>query len=66
MTHTFTATSLSDIADQFDKFAEGCDVKQDHAETRTGAMVYRVEARVWREAADVLRHTKLKGDVNAN
>ena len=60
MTHTLTAISLDDIADTFEKFAEGCDVKVEDAIGANRRVVYRTEARVWREAADVLRHTKLQ------
>lgn len=64
MTHTFHAESLADIADQFDKFAEGADVKAAYAEQVSRQNYYRTEARTWREAADVLRHTKLQPPSN--
>lgn len=60
MTHKFTASSLDDIAKQFDKFAEGSDARAAFAMGLHDRLEYINEARVWREAADVLRHTTLK------
>lgn len=55
----YTAKSLEDISGIFDELARRCDKSASNAQTKTIEVECKAEARTWRDAADILRHTKL-------
>lgn len=59
---TYHATSLEDIADAFDSRAKRALAHASTAKPRARAL-YEEEARVWREAATIIRQTTLTIDL---
>ena len=59
---TYTASSLEDIAELFDQFAENSEARRVSSRTQRDALITRTEERMWREAAQILRSTILKGE----
>jgi hypothetical protein len=66
---TYTATSLSDIANHFDMFANRIEERLRHPGrmTQLQIKIHVAETRIWREAAETLRRTTIvekKGENN--
>jgi hypothetical protein len=58
---TYTATSLSDIADHFEMFARRIEERLRHPGrlSQVQIKIHVAEIRVWREASETLRHTTI-------
>lgn len=62
ITYRYTAESLAQIADLFEERAGFADFTVKHASTQKEARKAQTQADVWREAAAILRRTKLDPD----
>jgi hypothetical protein len=63
---TYSATSLTDIAEHFDTFATGIENRlRGRVPTQLLRRTLAIEARTWREAADILRRTTIKEKDNS-
>lgn len=58
----YTAKNLEDIAKVFSGFAENCDKRSDKAGSKLEQITRKTEAQVWREAAYILRNTKMEAE----
>jgi hypothetical protein len=59
---TYTATSLSDIADHFEMFAKRIEERLRHPGrmTQVQIKIHVAQIQIWREASETLRHTTIQ------
>jgi hypothetical protein len=63
-TITYTATSLSDIADHFEMFARRIEERLRHPGRMSQMQIkmHAAEIRIWREASETLRRTTIRSE----
>lgn len=57
----YTATSLADIANTFERQADVLRRRSEHESTQRGKRACIIQAQTWMAAADILRTTELVG-----